>query len=107
MANRAANVRVFLDEIKNTTRGATSPFSSYYRAAGSKPGVAYEVTVNFDTGHWCDCRGNLSMKASFRKRWEKRDAHTAAHWCKHIKAVMTNPAILDAGTENRAATFVA
>ena len=96
-------MRVFIDEIKNGKEGATSPESSYFRSSSdSNPGAAYDVTVNYVTGHWCTCRGNLSKKGSFSRRGEKQSVLNAAHWCKHVKAVLSDSQLLDDGIENRA-----
>jgi len=104
-AERARNVKVFVDEIKNGARGRTMPESSYFRAAGSKPGVAYGVTINFLSGHWCDCRGHLSKMGAHKRRGEKQNVENREHWCKHVHAVLANPVLLADGIKNRRLTL--
>lgn len=54
--------------------------SEYFDVAGSGS-RSYKVTINYDTGHFCTCRGMLSKKSTFGE-----DAgRTQGTSCKHVK----------------------
>ena len=60
--------------------------SEYFEVKGSgkKP---YQVTVNYDTGHFCTCRGMISLK----KTYQEDAGRTHGTSCKHIKdTIKTN-----------------
>ncbi len=57
--------------------------SEYFDVAGSGS-RSYKVTVNYDTGHFCTCRGMLSKKSTFGE-----DAgRTQGTSCKHVKDII-------------------
>lgn len=57
--------------------------SEYFDVAGSGS-RSYTVTVNYDTGHFCTCRGMISKKATYRE-----DAgRTQGTSCKHVKDII-------------------
>jgi len=57
--------------------------SKHYTVVGSG-GRPYTVTINFETGHWCERRGMISMK-----RKHKHDAgKSSTTSCKHIKNII-------------------
>lgn len=41
----------------------------------------YRVTINYDTGHWCECRGMISMKS----KYQDDAGRTHGTSCKHVK----------------------
>jgi hypothetical protein len=57
--------------------------SLYFQVKGSgkKP---YTITINYDTGHWCTCRGMISKKGTYGE-----DAgRTQGTSCKHVKDII-------------------
>lgn len=98
---KMSDPRVHPDPIKNGSTGRTSPDSCYFRVSGSKPGSAYGVTINYLTGHWCECRGNLSKRGAFSRRGERQSTSIAAHWCRHVKAVLANPVLIEDSMTDR------
>jgi len=75
---------ISVDRYKNESRGkrGTAKESLYFGAIGSKSNL-YEVTLNYDTGHWCSCRG---MTSKVRKYGAVGglDPRNPLHWCKHV-----------------------
>jgi hypothetical protein len=62
------------------------------KGSGKKP---YTVTINYDTGHWCTCRGMISMKSTYQE-----DAgRTRGTSCKHVKETIKNRYDNDWGTK--------
>lgn len=57
--------------------------STQYKVKGT-PINPYTVTINYDTGHWCTCRGMLSKK----KTYEEDAGRTQGTCCKHIKSII-------------------
>lgn len=57
--------------------------SQYFEVKGNakKP---YNVTINYDTGHWCTCRGMISHK----KTYQEDAGRTKGTSCKHIKGII-------------------
>ena len=51
------------------------------KGSGKKP---YTVTVNYDNGHWCTCRGMISKK----KTYMEDAGRTQGTCCKHIKTII-------------------
>ena len=51
------------------------------KGSGKKP---YTVTVNYDTGHWCTCRGMVSKK----KTWGEGTGRTKGTSCKHVGIII-------------------
>jgi hypothetical protein len=48
---------------------------------GKKP---YTITINYDTGHWCTCRGMISKK----KTYGEDSGRTQGTCCKHIITII-------------------
>jgi hypothetical protein len=48
------------------------------KGGGKKP---YTVTINYDTGHWCTCRGMIAKK----KTYGEDSGRTVGTCCKHVK----------------------
>ncbi len=69
--------------------------SQYFELQGNakKP---YKITINYEQGHWCTCRGMLSMKSS----WEEDAGKTKGTSCKHIKEIIREEFGDDWGTKN-------
>ena len=59
--------------------------SQYFEVKGSgkKP---YTVTINYDTGHWCTCRGMISKKST----WQEGAGRTNGTSCKHIQTIINS-----------------
>jgi hypothetical protein len=62
------------------------------KGSGKKP---YTVTINYDTGHWCTCRGMISMK----KTYQEDAGRTQGTSCKHVKATVKDKFNNDWGTK--------
>jgi hypothetical protein len=86
---------ISIDNNKNQSAGTkgTSKGSLYFRAGSDSSSSVHEVTLNYDTGHWCSCRGMIAKK---RKFGSVADTHqptslpqTSRHFCKHIQAIRT------------------
>lgn len=86
---------ISIDNNKNQSAGTkgTSKGSLYFRAGSDSSSAVHEVTLNYDTGHWCSCRGMIAKK---RKFGAVADTHqptslpqTSRHFCKHIQAIRT------------------
>jgi hypothetical protein len=71
------------------------PDSQYFEIQGNakKP---YTITINYAKGHWCTCRGMISMKSS----WEDDAGKTAGTSCKHVKEIIREEFDDDWGTKN-------
>jgi len=71
------------------------PNSQYFELKGSakKP---YTVTINYEAGHWCTCRGMLSLKGS----WGADAGKTPGTSCKHVKEIIKCEFDGDWGTKN-------
>ncbi len=69
--------------------------SQYFEVQGNsrKP---YKVTINYETGHWCTCRGMVSMKAA----WQEGAGRTHGTSCKHVKDIIREEFENDWGTKN-------
>ncbi len=69
--------------------------SQYFEIQGNakKP---YTITINYVKGHWCTCRGMVSMKQS----WEDDAGRTAGTSCKHVKEIIRAEFEGDWGTKN-------
>jgi hypothetical protein len=69
--------------------------SQYFEIQGNakKP---YTITINYEKGHWCTCRGMISMKSS----WEDDAGKTAGTSCKHVKEIIREEFGDDWGTKN-------
>jgi hypothetical protein len=78
---------VQVDRYKNESPGkrGTAKESLYFAVDGSG-GNAYEDTLNYDTGHWCTCRGMTSKVRKFGAVGTL-DPRNPQHWCKHINEV--------------------
>jgi hypothetical protein len=57
--------------------------SQYFDVQGSGRNV-YKVTINYEKGHWCECRGMKSLKGS----WKDDAGRTKGTSCKHIKEII-------------------
>lgn len=57
--------------------------SLYFSVQGSG-NRSYDVTINHQSGHWCTCKGMISMK---RKHGERAGTSYATS-CKHVKGVL-------------------
>jgi len=68
--------------------------SQYFDVQGSGTKI-YQVTINYEKGHWCTCRGMISMKGSY----EEDAGRTQGTSCKHIKDVIANEFEGDWGTK--------
>ncbi len=70
--------------------------SEYFEVKGSgkKP---YTVTINYDTGHFCTCRGMISMK----KTYQDDAGRTHGTSCKHVKDTIKNKFNNDWGVKVR------
>ena len=70
--------------------------SDYHEVQGSgkKP---YRVTINYEQGHWCTCRGMISKKSS----WAEDAGKTQGTSCKHIKDIINRKYDGDWGSKNR------
>jgi len=69
--------------------------SQYFDVQGSGRNV-YKVTINYEKGHWCTCRGMKSMKGS----WKDDAGKTQGTSCKHIKEIIREEFGDDWGTKN-------
>ncbi len=69
--------------------------SQYFEIQGNakKP---YTITINYVKGHWCTCRGMISMKSS----WDTAAGRTAGTSCKHVKEIIREEYGDDWGTKN-------
>lgn len=57
--------------------------SQYFNVRGSGT-KSYTVTINYDTGHFCSCRGMISKKGTYGE-----DAgRTQGTSCKHVKDII-------------------
>jgi hypothetical protein len=91
---------VQVDRYKNESPGkrGTAKESLYFAVDGSG-GNAYEDTLNYDTGHWCTCRGMTSKVRKFGAVGTL-DPRNPQHWCKHINEVRS-PAAFELRVEAR------
>ena len=69
--------------------------SQYFDVQGSGTKV-YKVTINYQKGHWCECRGMISMKQS----WQEDAGKTQGTSCKHVKEIIREEFENDWGTKN-------
>jgi hypothetical protein len=69
--------------------------SQYFDVQGSGRKV-YQVTINYEKGHWCTCRGMISMKSS----WKEDAGRTKGTSCKHVKSTISEEFEDDWGTKN-------
>ena len=69
--------------------------SQYFDVQGSGT-RAYQVTINYEKGHWCTCRGMISMKSS----WKEDAGRTKGTSCKHVKEIIAAEFEGDWGTKN-------
>ena len=53
------------------------------KGSGKKP---YTVTINYDTGHWCTCRGMISKKGT----WGEGAGKTKGTSCKHVGIIINS-----------------
>ncbi len=69
--------------------------SQYFEIQGNakKP---YTITINYVKGHWCTCRGMISMKGSY----EEDAGRTQGTSCKHVKEIIREEFGDDWGTKN-------
>lgn len=51
------------------------------KGSGKKP---YTVTINYDTGHWCTCRGMISKK----KTYGDDTGRTKGTSCRHVNIII-------------------
>lgn len=51
------------------------------KGSGKKP---YTITINYDTGHWCTCRGMISKKT----KWGDGTGRTIGTSCKHVETII-------------------
>jgi hypothetical protein len=61
--------------------GSASSTQYEVKGGGKRP---YTVTINYDTGHWCTCRGMISKK----KTYGEDSGRTQGTCCKHIKTII-------------------
>lgn len=73
--------------------------SQYFELQGNakKP---YKITINYEQGHWCTCRGMLSMKGSY----EEGAGRTQGTSCKHVKEIIREEFGNDWGTKDSASS---
>ncbi len=90
-----------INEFKNGTHGRTSVDSSYYFVASGSSSRTYEVTINSTSGHWCNCRGNVSKLGASRRRNISRNPALHSAWCRHVQEVLKNQVLLADGVANR------
>ncbi len=90
-----------------SNKSARSEHSSFYHVGGSRND--YGVTINHEDGHFClqhngkPCQGNLTgIRAG---KIHERDTMDPSHWCKHVKAVMRDAALMAEGKELSYAAF--
>ncbi len=69
--------------------------SQYFDVQGSGTKI-YKVTINYEKGHWCTCRGMISMKQS----WQDDAGRTKGTSCKHVKGIIAAEFEGDWGTKN-------
>ena len=93
---------VQVDRLKNESpvgkKRATAKESLYFGVDGSG-GNIYEATLNYDTGHFCSCRGMLSKIRKFGAV-SVLDTRNPQHWCKHVNQVRS-PAAFELRVEAR------
>jgi hypothetical protein len=93
---------VQVDRFKNERalgkKRTTAKESLYFGVDGSG-GNVYEATLNYDTGHFCQCRGMLSKIRKFGAV-SVLDPRNAQHWCKHVNQVRS-PAAFELRIEAR------
>ena len=96
---------ITIDLNRSAKLGRTSPLSSYFTAASESSPSVYEVTINFDTGHFCTCRGHLSKVGANKRKGLKMTGDGTANpflHCKHVRTIMQNHDVLEAGMDARA-----
>lgn len=89
-----------IDRQANNSPGkkGTGKESIYFNVDSDSSSGTYNVTLNYDTGHFCSCRGMLSKIRKFGAvptldaRQALRLPKTSQHWCKHVHAVRSAPA---------------
>ncbi len=91
---------ISVNRYKNEARGkrGTAKESLYFEAIGSKSNL-YDVTLNYDTGHWCSCRGMTSKVTKFGAVGTL-DPRNPQHWCKHVNTTRS-PAAFELRIEAR------
>lgn len=70
--------------------------SEYHDVVGSNGTITYRVTINYDTGHWCECRGMIGKKSKFAEDAGK----TQGTSCTHIKKIINQKYGGDWGVKN-------
>ncbi len=63
-------------------KGMSLQSTKYHVQGSGKRG--YDVTINFDKGHWCTCPGMISKKGTFQAE-AGRTRNTS---CKHVKKII-------------------
>ena len=86
-----------IDNRKNAGSAGTKD-STYFAAGSDSSSSTYGVTLNYGTGHWCDCRGMIAKKKKFGSVADPYQnvsiTQTSRHYCKHITSVRAaDPAI--------------
>lgn len=90
-----------VDRMKNEARGrrGTAKESLYFGVLSSTTDKNYGVTLNYDTGHWCECRGMTSKVRKFGAVGTL-DGRNSNHWCKHVNEARS-PAAFELRIEAR------
>lgn len=89
-----------VDRMKNESRGrrGTAKESLYFGVLGSG-GNNYGVTLNYDSGHFCECKGMISKIRKFGAVGTL-DTRNSNHWCKHVNEARS-PAAFELRIEAR------
>ena len=70
--------------------------NSFHHVITSSNGrSSYDVTINYETGNFCECKGNLSL----RKKWGEESGRTEGTSCRHIKQAIKQHHNGDWGTK--------
>jgi hypothetical protein len=94
---------VQVDRYKNESptgkKRATAKESLYFSVDSGSSNTSYEATLNYDTGHFCNCRGMISKIRKFGAV-PTLDKRNPQHWCKHVNEVRS-PAAFELRVEAR------
>ena len=82
--------------LKPTDNTGMSPHSQRFdvQGSGKKP---YTVTINYQTGHWCTCRGMIAKKSTYGEE----AGRTLGTSCKHIDKIINTHFNSDWGTKTK------
>ena len=88
----------YKNELPKGKKRATAKESLYFAVDGSG-GNSYEATLNYDTGHFCSCRGMISKIRKFGAVGTL-DPRNPQHFCKHVNEIRS-PAAFELRIEAR------